>query len=238
MRQEAPSDLGGVWTHAHQQAAASNISVLLGDDHAIFAEALKVRLGREADLHPISIAYDAEQVRARVTRDRPRVVVLDIALAGVSGVALAGHVREISPETRVVILSGVEPATAIVAAVRCGVRAWLSKTVRPDDLVRAIRGVARGEAWFAPDVLGQVLTALVHRAPETPGALAALTPRETEVLQCLVNGMTRDQIARGLHLTTNTVRTHIQNLLAKSGVHTTLELTALAFRHGFRSTQR
>jgi DNA-binding NarL/FixJ family response regulator len=219
-----------------QQTTASTISVLLADDHAIFADALKARLSREPDFHPVSLAYSAEQLRTNVICNHPSVVVLDIAVGGESGVALAGRIREISPQTRVVMLSAVQPVTATVAAVRCGVRAWLSKTVGADDLVRAIRGVAQGEAWFAPDVLGQVLTALMHRAPEAPGALTALTPREAEVLQCLVNGMTRQQIALRLHLTSNTVRTHIQNLLGKSGAHTTLELTALALRHGFRST--
>lgn len=219
-----------------QTTTASTISVLLADDHAIFADALKARLSREPDFCPISVAYSAEQLRTKVIHTHPGVVVLDIAISGESGVALAGRVREISPQSRVVMLSGVAPVAAIVAAVRCGVRAWLSKTVGPDDLVRAIRGVAQGEAWFAPDVLGQVLTALVHRAPEAPGVFTALTPRETEVLQCLVNGMTRQQIALRLHLTSNTVRTHVQNLLGKSGAHTTLELTALAFRNGFQST--
>jgi two-component system NarL family response regulator len=169
--------------------------VLLADDHALFAEALHMRLSREPDLGPIGVAYTAEQVRAQVARDRPDVVVLDIALGDESGVTLAGHIGEISPQSRVVMLSGVDSVRAAVAAVRCGVRAWLPKTVQPEHLVHTIRGVAQGEAWLAPDLLGHVLSALTQVAAETPDPLAGLTAREGEVLQCLVNGMTRGQIA-------------------------------------------
>jgi len=206
------------------------IAVLLADNQALFAEALQARLSREPDLGPIWVAYTPEQVRTQVARDRPGVVVLDITLGDESGVRLAGQVHDISPESQVVMLSEVESVRAAVAAVRCGVRAWLPKTVQPEQLVRTIRGVAQGEAWLPPDLLGHVLTALVEVDAETPDPLAGLTAREDEVLQCLVNGMTRGQIALRLHVSTNTVRTHIQNLLAKSGVHSALELVALAFR--------
>lgn len=210
------------------------ISVLLADHHTLFAEALQARLSREPDLRPVNVAYTIEQVRAQVRRDRPGVLVLDTTLGDESGLALVEYVRDVSPDSRVVMLAGVETAGSVVAALRCGVRAWLPKTVKPEQLLRAIRGVTRGEAWLPPDLLGRVLTVLVGREAETPDPLAVLTPREREVLQCMVDGLNRVQIAQRLHLSTNTVRTHTQNLLPKLGVHSTLESVALALRHGMR----
>lgn len=214
-----------------------DISVLLADDHALFAEALQARLSREPDLRPVSVAYTADHLRTQVKRDHPGVVVLDMAFGPENGVVLAGYVRDVSPTSRVVMLTGTDSVSSVVAALRCGVRAWLPKTVRPEQLVRAIRGVARGEAWVPPDMLGRVLTSLVGAEPQRPDPLAALTPREREVLQCMVDGLNRHQIAKRLHVSANTVRTHTQNLLAKLGVHSTLESVALALRHGLRATQ-
>ncbi|GAA2029634.1 response regulator transcription factor [Polymorphospora rubra] len=215
---------------------AGDISVLLADDHALFAEALQTRLSREPDLRPVRVAYNAEQVRARISRDHPAVLVLDMAFSNDSAVALAGFAREASPTTRVVMLTGVDAPNSVVSALQGGVRAWLPKTVKPEQLVRAIRGVTRGEAWVPPDVLGQVLNTLVGLEPQQADPLAVLTPREREVLQAMVDGFSRVQIAARLHLSTNTVRTHTQNMLSKLGVHSTLESVALALRSGMRAT--
>jgi DNA-binding NarL/FixJ family response regulator len=215
-------------------AADGGISVLLADDHALVAEALQVRLAREPDLGPVRVAHTPAQVRASVKQDPPRVLVLDIAFDADGGLPLAQYTRDVSAETRVVVLTAVESVGTVVAALRCGVRAWLPKTVRPEQLIRAIRGVTRGEVWLSPDLLGQVLTAVVGREPGRPDPLAALTPRERDVLQCMVDGLSRAQIAQRLHVSTNTVRTHAQNVLAKLGVHSTLESVALALRHGLR----
>jgi DNA-binding NarL/FixJ family response regulator len=157
-------------------------------------------------------------------------------LAGGEGLTLAEHIREISPATRVMMLTDVQAVSPVVAGLRCGVRAWLPKTVKPGDLVRAIRGVSRGEGWLPPELLGRVLTALTAIEPATRDPLAALTPREREVLQCMVDGLNRAQIAQRLHLSANTVRTHTQNLLGKLGVHSALESVAVALRSGLRAS--
>ncbi|MEV1289247.1 response regulator transcription factor [Micromonospora sp. NPDC049679] len=212
------------------------IPVLLADDHALFAEALQLRLSREPDLRPVNVAYTVEQARTQLVRDHPGVVVLDVAFGDGSGLSLAEYVRDASPDSRVLMLTEVAAVCSVVAALRSGVRGWLPKTIEPEQLVRAIRGVHRGEAWLSPDLLGQALTVLMRRDAETADPLATLTPREREVLQGMVDGLGRAGIAQRLHVSTNTVRTHTQNILAKLGVHTTLESVALALRHGLRAT--
>jgi DNA-binding NarL/FixJ family response regulator len=208
----------------------SEISVLVVDDHAVFAEAVQSLLCREPDLRPVWIACTVPEARALLTRHRPAVVVLDLLLGDGSGLQLADHARAHSPDSRLLMLTGVTSTEPAVAALQRGVRGWLPKTVDSGRLVQVIRGVARGEAWLAPDLLGKVLPRLVSAAPPDP--LAGLTGREREVLQGLVNGLSRTEIASQLYLSANTVRTHTQNLLAKLGVHSTLESVAVALRHG------
>jgi two-component system, NarL family, response regulator LiaR len=214
-----------------------DISVLVVDDHALFAEALQARLAREPDLRPVRVAYSAAQVRAHLAREHPTVIVLDVALEDASGVDLLDEISETSPGTQVVMLTGVESAELVVAALRRGARAWLAKTTDADHLVRVIRGVVRGEVWLAPELLGIVLGELLAQPePAAPDPLAALTLREREVLQSMVDGLGRAEIAARLHISTHTVRTHVQNLLAKLGAHSTLECVALALRHGMAAS--
>jgi DNA-binding NarL/FixJ family response regulator len=216
----------------------AGIPVLVVDDHALFAEALQARLSREPDLYPVSVACTAAEARVHLASARPAVAILDVALGNESGIDLAGYIRETSPATRVVMLTAVESVDSVVSALSRGARAWLPKTVDTDHLVRVIRGVIRGEAWLAPDLLGRVLTDLLAPvAAPSPDPLAGLTAREREVLQCMVDGMSRAEIAVRLHLSANTVRTHTQNLLGKLGAHSTLESVALALRHGIRASE-
>ena len=214
-----------------------DISVLVVDDHAIFADALQARLAQEPGLRPVRAAYSAAHARALIDRDPPQVLLLDLALGPDSGLDLAEYVHTTQPACRTVMLTGVESSAEAIAALRRGVRGWLPKTVAVEDLVRAVRGVSRGDAWLSPELLGEVLPDLIAApAPAPPDPLAVLTVREREVLQCLVDGLNRTQVADRLHVSANTVRTHTQNVVAKLGVHSTLESVALALRSGMRAT--
>jgi DNA-binding NarL/FixJ family response regulator len=207
------------------------ISVLVVDDHPVFAQALEARLAREPALGPVWVAYRADEALTMADRYRPDVVVLDLALGEASGLDVAREIRERLPATRVVVLTGLTSARPVVAGLRLGVRAWLSKTVDADHLVRVVRGVAAGEAWLDPELLGRVLTELVDPpADPPPDPLTGLTAREREVLGYLVEGLSRREIAARLRVSTNTVRTHTQNLMAKLDVHTSLEAVALVLR--------
>jgi DNA-binding NarL/FixJ family response regulator len=213
------------------------ISVLVVDDHAVFADALQARLSREPDLGPVSVAYSAGQLRAELNRAQPAVVVLDLMLGDRSGLDLADEVARLSPDSRVVMLTAVASVEPVVTGLSRGVRAWLPKTIDTDHLVRVIRGVHAGEAWVSPQLLGSVLNDLVARTVNpAPDPFAALTVREREVLQCMVDGLPRAEIAERLQVSINTVRTHMQNLIAKLGVHSTLESVALALRSGLRAS--
>ena len=213
------------------------ISVLVCDDHAVFADALQARLARECDLGPITVAYSSREALAKTAEGQPAVVILDVALADASGLDLIEEIGRLSPDSKVIMLTAGTAVEDVVAALTRGARAWLPKTIDSDRLVRVVRGVHRGEAWVAPDLLGRVLTDLTSRATRQDNPLAALTARESQVLHCMVEGLSRPEIAIRLGLSSNTVRTHTQNLIAKLGVHSTLESVALALRHGLRASE-
>jgi DNA-binding NarL/FixJ family response regulator len=212
------------------------ISVLVGDDHAVFADALQARLARECDLGPVTVAYRARDVVGKTAAGQPAVVILDVVLADASGLDLIEEIRRVSPDSKIVMLTAGAAVEDVITALTRGARAWLPKTIDSDRLVRVVRGVHRGEAWVAPDLLGRVLTDLTSRATGQHNPLSTLTARESQVLQCMVDGLSRPEIAIRLGLSSNTVRTHTQNLIAKLGVHSTLESVALALRHGLRAS--
>jgi len=210
------------------------ISVLVVDDHAVFADALRARLDAERDLEPVMVAYSAAEASAKLAAHQPDVAILDMRLGDGSGLRLADEVRTLAPKTRVIVLSASGSVDAVVDALELGVRAWLSKTVEVAELISAIRAVHGGEAWLQPALLGHVLTAQLQRSARPPeDRLGVLTEREREVLEYLAAGIGRAETATRLGVSVNTVRSHIQNLIAKLGVHTTLE--AVAVRNSQRS---
>ena len=207
------------------------ISVLVVDDHQVFADALRALLAREPDLGPVQVAYGAADARAKVARGRPAVVVLDLLLGdGENGLDVAESILQTSPPSKIIVLTAVESVSDVVTGLRLGVRAWLPKTIDVDQLVRVIRGVHEGEAWLAPNLLGRVLTKLV--VDVSPGPADGLTTRERQVLQCMVDGLNRMEIAQRLHLSVNTVRTHTRHIYAKLGVTTRREAVREAARLG------
>ncbi|MFC6884045.1 MULTISPECIES: response regulator [Actinomadura] len=218
-----------------------HIRVLIVDDHALFAEALSARLGREPDLVILPVAADVRRALALAATERPDVIVLDLTLGAESGLDVLDRVRESRPDVRVVVLTAMDDVEVMVQAVRRGAVGWLSKTESADLVAQVIRSAARRGGWIPPEALGEVLRRLLaeEAAPEGGAQLLAeLTPRERQVLQCMVDGLNRAEIAERLGLSANTVRTHTQNLLAKLDLHSALEAITLAMRAGMRPGAR
>ncbi len=207
------------------------IQLLIVDRNLAFRDALATRLQTEPDLAVLAKAHSAEFASSVLVGRSADVILLDADLPEHSAVDFCSEMMRRQDPPRIVMLSAASEPERIVAAVRAGAAAWVRKDESIDHLLSVIRGVIRDESWLPPRELGAVLRLLIedqaHRR-DGDNLLAALTPRERDVLFLLVEGAGRSEVARELQLSANTVRTHLHSLMSKFGVHSTLEVVALA----------
>jgi DNA-binding NarL/FixJ family response regulator len=206
------------------------IHLLIVDQQRTFRDALAIRLQAEPDLTVAAEAQSAESARRVQAGRSTDVILLDAELPDGSSAAFCAEMTRHVPAPCVVMLSATSEAQRIVAAVRAGAVAWVRKEESIDYLLRVIRCVVRGETWLPPAELGQVLRLLIHDQDDRRSRdelLAALTPRERDVLFYLLEGAGCREVAVRLQISINTVRSHLQSLMAKFGVHSTLELVAV-----------
>jgi DNA-binding NarL/FixJ family response regulator len=207
------------------------ISVLIAGQERTFVEALAARLDAESDITLVGALRVKTPVPCLTDQTSADILVVDGDLRGGDANRLCEEASRRAMPTRVIILSSSSGPTRIVQAIRSGAAAWVRKDESIEHLLRVIRGVVQGEAWLPPATAGNVVRLLLReqeRRDELERLLALLTPRERAVLDCLAEGAGhRDAVAEQLHLSVNTVRTHLQNLTAKLGVHSALEAVAL-----------
>ena len=189
------------------------------------AEVLRARLGAEPDLDVVAATSLGSEAVAVAGARHVDVASIDADLGDDDGVDLARRLRETNPSIQVVYLTGVRSPDVAARALVEGARGWVEKGAPTTELLRVIRGAVRGETWVGPQLLTHVLARL---RPAVRDELAALSPRQLEVLQCLVDGLDRPSIAARLGLARNTVRTHIQNIIEKLGVHSAVDAIAVA----------
>lgn len=207
------------------------IHVLIVDGHLAFRDAMATRLQAEPDLAVVAKAHSAQFAPRVLVGRSADVILLDAELPDDSAIAFCAHMTRGGGQARVVMLSADSRAERIVAAVRAGAAAWVHKDESIDHLLGVVRGVVRGDTWIPPSELGAVLRLLIedqdHRR-DSDDLLGILTRRERDVLVLLVEGAGRKEVAERLQLSANTVRTHLHSLMVKFGVHSTLEVVALA----------
>ncbi len=212
------------------------ITALLVDDHRVFAEVLAMRLRGEPGIGMVEIAFSLGSARALANKVRPDVVLLDYDLAGESGLDLINALDGDGGRPPVVMVSAGHDPRLLVEALERGAEAWVPKDAGFDVLLHAIDEVLRGHLYLPPNALRSVVDRLVEQAhgPVAPAHsfVDELSGRELEVLRCLVSGMTRVEVAQRLFISTNTVRTHVQNVLKAAELHSTLALVAAARERG------
>ena len=211
------------------------ISVLIADQELTFADALASCLDDEDDLEAVGAIQVKSPSLGPLTGASVQVAVLDGDLPGGGANRLCEELASGDEPTRVVMVSFSSEPERIVQAIRAGAAAWMRKDESLAELLDVIRAVARGETWLPPAVTANVVRLLLEeqdRRREAEWLLATLTPRERTVLACLAEGAgRRDEVAKQLNLSVHTVRTHLQNLMAKLGVHSALEAVALTRDH-------
>lgn len=197
-----------------------------------FADALATRLDAEPDLEVAAALHIRESARQQLAGSPADVLLLDGDLPGDEAFSLLEELSLRGDMPRIVFLSHASDPRRIARAIAAGAIGWVRKDESLDRLIEVIHGVARGETWLPPGETGPVLRLLMRgesdQEQDNGGRLAAtLTPREREVLACLADGTNRHDLAEHLHISPNTVRTHLQNLMSKLDVHSALEAVVL-----------
>jgi DNA-binding NarL/FixJ family response regulator len=205
------------------------ISVLIVDDHPVVRRGLRVLLEVQDGIEVVGEAGDGETALALAAEHAPDVILLDLKLPGLDGIAVLGELRARDSAARVLVLtSATEPAAASLA-VRSGAAGVLYKDVDPDALVRAIRSVHDGHLLLAAEAAGTLVRSATTWGPGA--GLDALTSREREVLAELTKGRSNREIARALRVSEKTVKAHVSSVLAKLGVQDRTQAALLAVRH-------
>lgn len=207
------------------------VRLIIVVEERTFADALATRLETEHDVEIVAAVHTRAPSPSLFSRSPADVMLLDGDLPDDASFRLCEELSQRSAVPNIIFLSHSSEPTRIVRALSAGAVGWVRKDESVDRLIQVIRGAARGETWLPQSETGEVLRLLLRRPePAEDGGemLAALTPREREVLVCLAEGSGRRDMAEYLHMSPNTVRTHMHNLMVKLGVHSALEAVALA----------
>ncbi|TCB98463.1 response regulator transcription factor [Micromonospora zingiberis] len=207
------------------------IRVLLVDDHAPFRAGLRALLATSADIEVCGEAASGEEALAVLGRLQPDVVLLDLTMPGMGGIAATERLVRMSPHVRVLILSMADDDDSVFAALRAGARGYVLKGARRLEIIRSVRVVADGEAIFGPAIATRLMgyfAGLAHNEPAFPD----LTAREREILTLIAQHLTNPQIAARLGLSTKTVRNHVSNIFAKLQVADRAQAISMAREQG------
>ena len=216
------------------------IRVLIADDHAVVRQGLRTFLELQDDIDVVGEAADGAQALQAAAALEPDVVLMDLVMPELDGVAAIERLRERAPATRVLVLTSFLDEDKVLPAIRAGAAGYLLKDVEPAELVRAIRTVDGGDSQLHPAVAARVLRELAGEAEEGDGTgdgrsgqrHGSLTARELEVLALLARGGANKAIAFELGVAEKTVKTHVGNILSKLGLSDRTQAALYAVREG------
>jgi len=208
------------------------IRVAIVDDQAMVRAGFRMIVESQSDMKVAGEAADGQEAIDLVDREKPDVVLMDVRMPRLDGIAAT---RQIVSATRVVILTTFELDEYVFDALAAGASAFLLKAAPPEDLIKAIRVVAQGDALLAPSVTKRLIEEFAKRPEPTnkkPKELQTLTDREQEVLKEVARGLTNAEIATKLHVSETTVKTHVAHLLDKLELRDRVQAVILAYEAG------
>lgn len=209
------------------------LRVLLADDHNVVRAGLRALIDAQGDMEVVAEAADGEVACRHAAELRPDVVVMDISMPVMGGVAATERIRRDQPATRIIALTVHEDRSYLQRLLQAGVSGYVLKRAAADDLIHAIRTVARGGTYLDPGLTGKVLDGLVGRFAQSSSAGAALTDREEEVLRLIARGHTNREIAEQLDVSVKTIETHKARAMEKLSLESRADIVAYAIRSGW-----
>jgi DNA-binding NarL/FixJ family response regulator len=219
------------------------VRVLLADDHTLVRAGMRALLATLPDVEIVAEAGDGQSALQLLLQTRPDVALIDISMPGLNGLDVVARVARDLPTTRLVMLSMHSAASYVAQALRAGVSGYMLKDAAADELPVMLRAVMRGETYLSPAIAKQVVEGFLSRAEGAADAidtspLAALTPRQREIMQLVVEGRSTKEIAQLLQLSVKTVETHRSQLMARLDIHDVAGLVRLAIHAGLISSER
>jgi DNA-binding NarL/FixJ family response regulator len=211
------------------------IRVLLVDDDDLMRAGLRAVLSSDDEIEVVGEVGGGRGAVAAARERRPQVVLMDIRMPDLDGIAATREVLSASPDVKVVMLTTFEDDDYIFGALAAGASGFLLKRTRPEDLIDAIHTVAAGDALLSPSVTRKVIDRATSRpqvAVASAPALERLTPREREVLELLARGLSNAEIAATLVVEETTVKTHVKRVLAKLGLRDRVQAVIFAYESG------
>jgi DNA-binding NarL/FixJ family response regulator len=213
------------------------VKVLIADDQALVRTGFRMILDAEDDVEVTGEAADGLEAIAAAQSERPDVILMDVRMPNMNGIEATRRLvdkDDVDP-IRVLILTTFDLDEYVYDALRAGASGFLLKDAPPEDLVQAVRVVARGEGLIAPSITKRLIEEIAQRPPQhtaPPEALRSLTQRELEVLQLVARGLSNQEIAKELFVSETTVKTHVGRVLMKLGVRDRVQAVVLAYELG------
>ena len=208
----------------------SPIRILLADDHPLFREGVAHALGAEPDFEVIAQADSGEEAVELALRLLPDIVLLDVTMTGMGGVAAAVKIAASAPEVRIMMLTVSESRENLMTSLKAGAHGYVLKGVSASELRAITRGVAGGEAYVTPALAAELLTELSQ--PTSLDSLSELTAREIKILKLLSQGLTNREIGERMYLAEKTVKHYMTSILQKLHVRSRTEAALIAVQHG------
>ena len=207
------------------------IRVLIVDDHVVVRKGLRALLGTESDIDVVGEAGNGQETLSQVEHLRPDVILMDLMMPQMDGTEATRVITERWPDIRILVLTSFGGDDKVFPAIKAGARGYLLKDSGPEDVVRSIREVYRGESSLHPAIARKVLRELTT-PPEHSEAADSLTDREMEVLRLIASGMSNQEIAEKLVITEATARAHVSNILGKLRLASRVQAALFALREG------
>ncbi len=212
------------------------IKVLLADDHPVVRKGLQSCLARQEQLTVIGEAADGEEALQKALELSPDVVLLDISMPRRNGLAVTEALRKEAPNIKVLILSVHNNKEYIFRIIQAGAHGYVSKEAPPEELLRAIESVCKGESFFSPEIARAALNQLVNNGGRKE-PLEQLTGREREVLVLIAQGQSNKEIASQLGIGVRTIETHRERIMRRLDIHSVAGLTKFAIANGLVSLE-
>jgi DNA-binding NarL/FixJ family response regulator len=215
-------------SHLNRKSEEPLIRVLIADDHTVLRHGLRLILNQADGLTVVGEAADGEDAVTLALELRPDVVLMDVNMPNVDGIEATRRLRAARPEIKVLMLTISKRDKDLISAVKAGAKGYLLKSAEAGEVIESIRRVAAGEAILPPEMIGLVLEELASPSPEPK----QLTEREIDTLKLVAQGLGNKEIAGQLHISENTVKTHVRHILEKLHLNNRAEAAAYAVRHG------